>query len=463
MRPAMLYTGMLVLAAFAVVGVVQLGDGLVAPKSTVEMGEVARKAGGSSTAALILALTVVVVSARVCGSLARRYLGQPAVVGEIAAGILLGPSALRALWPELGEGLIAPSALPPLKSLSQLGVVLFMFLVGVGLDTRLLVGRAREAIAVSHASIVAPFVLGVAAALWLYPRYGVSGTGFGSFALFCGAALSVTAFPVLARILADQGLTRTPLGVTAIACAAADDVTAWALLAGVVALAKVEYEAFLTTFVGICAYGVLVVAVLRPALRKLESATALQETTRFAALMVLVLFSAWCTETAGVHALFGAFVLGALIPTDGALARCVEPRLQDAVSVLLLPTFFVVTGLRTDVGGLSTADDLWALALIFGVATLGKLGGTWLAGLAVGMTSRRATALGLLMNTRGLMGLVVLDVGLGMGLLSPQLYTLFVLVALATTALTGPLVKKVIGHDDAATLSPEASGAGDPR
>ena len=239
--------------------------------------------------------------------------------------------------------------------------------------------------------------------------------------------------------------------------------TAWALLAGVVALAKVEYEAFLTTFVGICAYGVLVVAVLRPALRKLESATSLQETTRFAALMVLVLFSAWCTETAGVHALFGAFVLGALIPTDGALARCVEPRLQDAVSVLLLPTFFVVTGLRTDVGGLSTADDLWALALIFGVATLGKLGGTWLAGLAVGMTSRRATALGLLMNTRGLMGLVVLDVGLGMGLLSPQLYTLFVLVALATTALTGPLVKTVIGPDDAATLSPEASGAGDRR
>jgi Kef-type K+ transport system membrane component KefB len=192
-------------------------------------------------------------------------------VGEIAAGILLGPSALRALWPELGEGLIAPAALPALKSLSQLGVVLFMFLVGLELDTRLLVGRAREAIAVSHASIVAPFVLGVAAALWLYPRYGVAGTGFVAFALFCGAALSVTAFPVLARILADHGLTRTPLGVTAIACAAADDVTAWALLAGVVALAQVEYEAFLTTFVGICAYGALVVVVLRPALRRLRA------------------------------------------------------------------------------------------------------------------------------------------------------------------------------------------------
>ncbi len=455
MRSALLYTGMLVVAVLAVFGLAHLGDGLVAPTLSAEMGEVARKAGGSSAATLLLALTVVVVSARVCGALVRRFLGQPPVVGEIAAGILLGPSALRALWPELGEGLIAPAALPALKSLSQLGVVLFMFLVGLELDTRLLVGRAREAIAVSHASIVAPFVLGVAAALWLYPRYGVAGTGFVAFALFCGAALSVTAFPVLARILADHGLTRTPLGVTAIACAAADDVTAWALLAGVVALAQVEYEAFLTTFVGICAYGALVVVVLRPALRRLDRASDLQDTTRFAALMVLVLFSAWATESAGVHALFGAFVLGALVPTDGALARCVVPRLQDAVTVLLLPTFFVVTGLRTDLGGLTSSDDLWALALLLGVATLGKLGGTWVAGLAVGMPSRQAAALGLLMNTRGLMGLVVLDVGLGMGLLSPQLYTLFVLVALATTALTGPLLKRLV--------SPAASETGDPR
>ena len=219
MRALVLYVGLLVAAALVAWGVVSAGDGLVAT-GAAPMGVATASSGkGAGIGHVALALAVVVAAARFSGLLAQRLLGQPPVVGEIAAGILLGPSLLRGVAPDVAEALVPLSTLPALGTLAQLGVVLFMALVGVELDPRALSGRARETLAVSHAGIVVPFTLGGAAALWLYPRLGVSGTDFTAFALFCGAALSVTAFPVLARILADQGLTRTPLGVTAIACA----------------------------------------------------------------------------------------------------------------------------------------------------------------------------------------------------------------------------------------------------
>jgi len=454
MRALVLYVGLLVAAALVAWGVVSAGGGLVAT-GAAPMGVATASSGkGAGIGHVALALAVVVAAARFSGLLAQRLLGQPPVVGEIAAGILLGPSLLRGVAPDVAEALVPLSTLPALGTLAQLGVVLFMALVGVELDPRALSGRARETLAVSHAGIVVPFTLGGAAALWLYPRLGVSGTDFTAFALFCGAAFSVTAFPVLARILADQGLTRTPLGVTAIACAAADDVTAWALLAGVVALTRADSGALVTTLVGVVAFGAVAWFALRRALEWLERHATLSETSRFAGFLGLALVSAWATELIGVHALFGAFVTGASVNADGRIAAAVTARLRDLVGVLLLPTFFVVTGLRTDVGSLDGAADLLALGVLLAVAVLGKLGGTWLAGLWVGMPSRFAAALGLLMNTRGLMGLVVLDVGLSMGLLSPRLFTLFVLVALLTTAMTGPLLRR---------LSPVASAGGDPR
>jgi len=451
MRALVLYVGLLVVAALVGWGVLSAGHGLAAQglsPDALTSGSGAHGAQSAGIGQIALALAVVVAAARGAGMLAQRALGQPPVVGEIAAGILLGPSLLRGVAPDIAEALVPLSTLPALGTLAQLGVVLFMALVGVELDPRALSGRARETLAVSHAGIVVPFTLGGSAALWLYPRLGVPGTDFTAFALFCGAALSVTAFPVLARILADQGLTRTPLGVTAIACAAADDVTAWALLAGVVALTRADSGALLVTLGGVAAFGAFVWFGLRRALAWLEGHGALSDTSRFAGFLGLALVSAWATELAGVHALFGAFVAGAFVPADGRLAQAVTTRLRDLVGVLLLPTFFVVTGLRTDVGSLNGADDLRALGVLLSVAVLGKLGGTWLAGLWVGMSSRFAASLGLLMNTRGLMGLVVLDVGLSMGLLSPRLFTLFVLVALLTTAMTGPLLRR---------LSPAAS------
>lgn len=454
MRALLLYVGLLVAAVIVGWGVVQAGVGLEAPQWTA--GAVGAGVGdkGASIGHIVLALAVVVAAARGLGALAQRLLGQPPVVGEIAAGILLGPSLLRGVAPEVAEALVPLSVMPALSTLAQLGVVLFMALVGVELDPRALSGRGRETLAVSHAGIVVPFTLGGVAALWFYPRLGVTGTDFPAFALFCGAALSVTAFPVLARILSDQGLTRTPLGVTAIACAAADDVTAWALLAGVVALTRAEGGALLVTLGGVALFGACAWWGARRALAWLEGHAAMSDTARFAGFLGLALLSAWATEQAGVHALFGAFVVGALTPAEGRLAAVVASRMKDLVGVLLLPTFFVVTGLRTDVGGLEGASDAVALGVLLAVAVLGKLGGTWLAGLWVGMPSRFAAALGLLMNTRGLMGLVVLDVGLSMGLLSPRLFTLFVLVALATTAMTGPLLRR---------LSPAASAEGGPR
>jgi Kef-type K+ transport system membrane component KefB len=222
----------------------------------------------------------------------------------------------------------------------------------------------------------------------------------------------------------------------------------------VVALTRADSGALVTTLVGVVAFGAVAWFALRRALEWLERHATLSETSRFAGFLGLALVSAWATELIGVHALFGAFVTGAFVNADGRIAAAVTARLRDLVGVLLLPTFFVVTGLRTDVGSLDGAADLLALGVLLAVAVLGKLGGTWLAGLWVGMPSRFAAALGLLMNTRGLMGLVVLDVGLSMGLLSPRLFTLFVLVALLTTAMTGPLLRR---------LSPVASAGGDPR
>ena len=401
---------------------------------------------------LILQLLVIVGAARLCGAgLAR--LGQPRVVGEMLAGILLGPSVLGSLAPTLSLSLFPAGSLPLLQALAQVGVLLFMFVVGLDLDLGQLRGRGRLAVITSHASIVAPFLLGVALSLALYTRFAPAGVSFAPFALFMGAAMSVTAFPVLARILADRGLTRTPLGVMAIACAAVDDVTAWCILAAVVVVARAgALNELIPTLAGAAVYLLVMFTVVRRMLgavvRRWLAGEGRAEPL-LAAVMLVALASAWTTERLGMHALFGAFLVGALMPNTETVVAALVDRLRDFMVVLLLPVYFAFTGLRTTIGLLSN-PTMWAVcAVVLLVAIVGKLGGTAVAARTMGMPWRQAVALGALMNTRGLMELVILNVGLDIGVISPALFTMMVIMALVTTAITTPLVTWVTRGDRA--------------
>jgi Kef-type K+ transport system membrane component KefB len=382
------------------------------------------------------------------------YFGQPPVIGEVLAGILLGPSLLGAISPEAMHWLIpGPEADPKgqvlaaLRAVSQIGVVLYMFLVGLDLNAAKLRHQAHTTVAVSHASIVAPFVLGAALALWLYPMLSHREVPFTSFALFMGVALSVTAFPVLARILADRGMTRSDLGVVALGCAAADDVTAWCLLALVVGVAQSQVGSAVVIGLGALAFIAVLFVVVRPLARWLVRRLDAEELPSAAipAVFVAVLVAALLTEAIGIHAIFGAFLLGVVIPHDSRLAREFTAKTRDLVVYLLLPAFFAVTGLRTEIGLLNRWEDWLVCGAIILVATVGKFGGTAIAARLTGRDWRTASALGILMNTRGLMGLIVLDVGLQLGVISPTLFAMMVIMALVTTLTTAPVLGRLAG------------------
>ncbi len=393
---------------------------------------------------LFLQLLVILTASRLTGSLFARF-GQPAVVGEIAAGILLGPSLFGTLAPGAFGFVFQASSLGVLKMLSQIGVCLFMFAVGMDLNVKQVRNKAHTAVMVSHASILAPYLLGVALAYFLYSSLAQPGTSFTAFALFMGISMSITAFPVLARILQEKGLSKTTLGHTAITCAAVDDVTAWSILAFVVALARatsVTASALnLTLVIGFVAIMVLGV---RKALPRLLGHVALERAEPskgvLAGIVCLVVASSLSTEVIGIHALFGAFLAGAIIPEAGDFRHKLAVRVENFSSVLLLPLFFAFTGLRTQIGLL---DDLqgWLICLvIIAVATAGKLGGTAVTARFTGMDWRESLQLGALMNTRGLMELIALNIGYDLGILSPRIFTMLVIMALVTTALTGPLL-----------------------
>jgi len=315
----------------------------------------------------------------------------------------------------------------------------------VELNPRLLRGKGLTAVVTSHASIVIPFTMGVTLALYLYPRLSDQGVGFTGFALFMGAAMSVTAFPVLARILSERDLMRTRVGAVAIACAAVDDVTAWCILAAVVAVVRSGAgQPLWITIGGSVAFVLAMVFLVRPALRLLQRAFDRDgEVTQsmLAVILVVALAAAWTTERIGIHALFGAFMAGAVLPKDDRLVHAITEKLHDFTVVLLLPLFFAFTGLRTSIG-LVEGVEMWGYAaLILLVAVSGKWGGSTLAARATGMGWREAGAVGLLMNTRGLMELVILNVGLDIGVISPALFAMMVMMALATTFMTSPLLQ----------------------
>jgi Kef-type K+ transport system membrane component KefB len=395
---------------------------------------------------VLLALVLVIGVARALGAVFR-WVHQPPVVGEMIAGILLGPSLLGQIAPGFSAYILPQSIAPLLNVISQVGVILYMFLVGLELDVSRLRNRARSTITISHASIVVPFLLGATLALLLYPRLSDSSVSFTAFSLFLGVSMSVTAFPVLARILSDRGIHKTRMGTLTLACAAIDDVSAWCLLAFVMSIANTKAGSALPTLVMTVGYIVLMVLGVRPLIARLtrvvENSGRLTQGA-LAIVLLAILASSLATESIGIHSIFGAFVLGAIIPHNSSLARDIAGKLEDFVIVFLLPAFFAFTGLRTQIGLVSGLDNWLFCGLIILVASLGKFGGSAIAAKLSGFDWRDASALGILMNTRGLMELVVLNIGLELHVISPTLFAMLVLMALTTTLATTPVLHYIM-------------------
>ncbi len=463
-RMAIAYGAMLGISALAFAWIRARGGGLVAPPPAgpARFGAAAEAGAGGVLAPIavllhvLLALVAIIVTARLLGALFRR-LQQPPVIGEVIAGIVLGPSLLGRLAPGLHDALLPAAIAPHINLLAQVGVILFLFLVGLELDTESLGRGTHATIAISHASIVVPFLLGSTLALALYPRLSSQDVPFTVFALFLGVSMSVTAFPVLARILTDRGLQGTPLGRLALTCAAVDDVTAWCLLALVVGVAQARLGSALATIGLTAAYVAFVLVLVRPlALRLAARVDRAGRLTQgdLAVLLVALLLSALATEWIGIHALFGAFLLGAVVPHSSLVTRELTARLEDLVIVLFLPAFFAFTGMRTEIGLVAGTGQWLLCGAIVAVACLGKFGGTLAAARFAGLPWRQGSALGVLMNTRGLMELVVLSLGLDLKVLSPTLFTMLVLMAVATTVMTAPILH-ALGADraDAPTVT----------
>jgi Kef-type K+ transport system membrane component KefB len=396
-----------------------------------------------SLSILLLQVVVIVAAARLLGSFFYR-IRQPRVIGEIVAGILLGPSLLGWLAPGVQGFLFPSTSLGSLQLLSQIGVILFMFVVGIELDVQLLRKKADAAVLVSHASILVPFLLGTAAALLLYRSLAPAGTRFSAFALFLGVAMSITAFPVLARILDERKMSTSFLGSTAIACAAVDDVTAWCLLAVVVALVRsTGLEGALMTILLTLLFIAAMLFVVRPRVARLVGERPPEHSRSgglLAGIFLFVFASALLTEIIGIHALFGAFLAGVCMPPSPGVRQYLRERLETFSAAFLLPLFFAFTGLRTQIGLLDNWWSWLACALIIAVAIAGKLGGSMLAARWTGMAWGDSFSLGVLMNTRGLVELIVLNVGYDLGILSPRIFAMLVLMALVTTFMTSPVL-----------------------
>ncbi|GCD88715.1 cation:proton antiporter [Nocardioides sp. LS1] len=401
-------------------------------------------------ALVFLDIAVIVLVARLLGPLVRR-LRQPTVVAEILAALALGPSLLGALPGNPTDDLFPPDVRPYLAVVAALGLTIYMFVVGLELDLGLIRGKGATAGTISACSVALPFGLGTVLALWLHGRHDtVAGqhVDLVPFALFLGAAMSVTAFPVLARILQERRMQRTPTGALALACAAVDDVLAWIMLAVVLAIVRSSGGADLVRMVAeSVGFVVVMFLVVRPRLRVLvdrrDAAGGLTPDI-FAVVLVGVLFSSFLTDRIGIHAIFGAFLFGAAMPRRGAerLSQEILERVEQVTVLLLLPVFFVVTGLNVDVTALGRSGLVELLA-VMAVACFGKFLGAAAAARGLGIRSRRAAAIGVLMNTRGLTELVVLNVGLSVGVLDERLFTVMVLMAILTTVMTEPLLRLI--------------------
>ena len=392
-------------------------------------------------AILLAQIITIIIVARFFGWMFRK-IGQPSVIGEIIAGIVLGPSLLGMYFPEFSSALFPAASLGNLQFLSQIGLILFMFVIGMELDLKVLQNKAKEAVVISHASIVIPFALGVGLAYYVYYRFAPQSVEFLSFSLFMGIAMSITAFPVLARIIQERGIHKTKLGTIVITCAAADDITAWCILAAVIAIVKAGSFVSSLFIIGLAlTYVVIMLFVVKPFLKRIGDLYGTKSKLNkpvVAIFFLTLILSSYTTEVIGIHALFGAFMTGAIMPDITKFRSIFINKVEDVSVILLLPLFFVFTGLRTQIG-LINDPYLWKVTgFIILVAVIGKFIGSALAARFVGQSWRDSLTIGALMNTRGLMELVVLNIGYDLGVLTSEIFTMMVIMALVTTFMTGP-------------------------
>ncbi|WP_308004290.1 cation:proton antiporter [uncultured Chryseobacterium sp.] len=392
--------------------------------------------------ALLLAqIVTIILVARLFGWICMK-IKQPSVIGEMIAGIVLGPSLVGMYFPEFSAFLFPKESLGNLQFLSQIGLILFMYIVGMELDLSVLRKKAHDAVVISHASIIIPFALGIGLSYFIYKEFAPEGIQFTSFALFIAIAMSITAFPVLARIVQERNLQKTKLGTVVITCAAADDITAWCILAAVIAIVKAgSFESSLYVILMAIAYVFFMIKIVRPFLKRIGDLQAGKSTINkpmVAIFFLTLILSAYATEVIGIHALFGAFMAGAIMPENAKFRTLFIDKVEDVALVLLLPLFFVFTGLRTQIGLLNDSH-LWITAgFIILTAVIGKFAGSALTAKFLGINWKESLTIGALMNTRGLMELIVLNIGYDLGVLSPQIFAMMVIMALFTTFMTGP-------------------------
>jgi Kef-type K+ transport system membrane component KefB/nucleotide-binding universal stress UspA family protein len=469
------YVGMLVAVGLSLWALLTVGKGLKPegqagggerdPRSEISADKIIWK--------LLLAGIVILLACRLVGALLKRF-HQPHVIGEIIAGIALGPSLLGQIWPSAFDFLFPPNLMSYLDVLAQFGLIFYMFLVGLELDFKLMRGRGHAAIWVSHVSIIAPFLMGVALALWLFPTLG-SGGKFTPFALFLGAAMSITAFPVLARILTDRGLYKTRIGTVALTVGAVDDVTAWCMLAVVITVARATgmLKSVLTIGVLMLFIAFMIYAV-RPIMHRLSTYYERRgqlSGTFLAALFVGLLASALVTDKLKIHVIFGAFIFGAIMPHDSGFVRDLTEKLEDFSVVFLLPFFFTFSGIRTDIFSIGGELKKWLMTIaILLVAVAGKWGGSKLAARYAGLSWKEAGALGVLVNCRGLTELIILNIGLQLKVLPPSIFAMLVIMAVVTTLMTEPALtiyypraeqRKMIKEEEEEGGGDEEGGAAD--
>jgi Kef-type K+ transport system membrane component KefB len=394
---------------------------------------------------IIFQIAVIIIAVRAFGFLFK-FINQPQVIGEMVAGILLGPSLLGWVAPHASTMLFPAASLDYLNTISQIGIVIYMFLVGLALKPEGLKGHRHAAVLTSHVSIVVPFLLGALLAFFLYPRLSADNVSLTNFALFLGAAMSITAFPVLARILADRNMMGSRVGMLAIACAAVDDVTGWCILAYVLIRTQGGSIPVWLMISGSLTFVLLMIYGAKPLLRRFQ--TSYEKKGRLsensmALLVLIVLASALITERLGIHLIFGAFLVGVVMPKDNTFSRHIQERFESLTVVLLLPLYFAFSGLRMNLHSLHGGRMWLYCGIIILVAIVGKLVGSMVATRATGISWRDAAAVGILMNARGLLGLVILNIGLDVGVISPVLFSMMVLMALVTTFMATPLLEWV--------------------
>ncbi len=447
----LLYYIAILIAGVIVVGILsQLPDPHAEPTGKVSLGEafgiftdILHGNVTSTFGLLLLQVIVILIFARFVAWLFTK-MGQPSVIGEILAGIILGPSVVGWLWPEGFNFLFPQESLHNISLLSQFGLILFMFVIGMELNLEEIKKQLRQSFVIAHSGIVAPFILGAILAVFLYEEYSGADATVLTFALFVGITLSVTAFPVLARIIQEQGKMQSRLGILSMASAANGDITAWCLLAVIMAIAQAGSALsalFTILFAGV--YMAIMFGVVRPLFAMIGATYQTKEVAGkgvVALSFTLLLISAYVTEVLGLHALFGAFIAGVVMPDNLNFRHMLTEKIEDVALAIFLPLFFVSSGLSTEIGLLNTATHWWITGLITLVAITGKIGGTYSACRVVGETPHDSLYMGILMNTRGLMELVILSMGLELGILSPVIYAMLVIMTLVTTFITTPVI-----------------------